>query len=134
MDGPGTPFDRRKILQAFPSTLVPNDGLTPTVDEDSLPAGAALIIVKIPSEAQLWFDDLKTSQGGSYRRFLTPPLPNGRNFHYTLRVRWQIQGVELTRVENILVAPGGTYTVNFLTVHSWTGRRIDTLPMPAKLP
>jgi uncharacterized protein (TIGR03000 family) len=133
MDGPGVPFDRRKLLPAFPTGPLPN-GPTVTEEESPLPSGAALIIVKIPAEAELWFDDSKTSQGGSYRRFMTPPLASGHNSPYTLRARWEIQGAELTRVERIQVAPGGRFTVNFLTVDSWTGRRIETLGMPAKLP
>jgi uncharacterized protein (TIGR03000 family) len=80
--------------------------------------------VKIPAEAELWFDDVKTAQDGSYRRCMTPPLTNGR-CNYTPRVRWQLRGVELTRVEKIQVEPGGTSTINFLTAHSWTVRRME---------
>jgi uncharacterized protein (TIGR03000 family) len=134
MDGPDIPFNRRKLMPAFPNTPLPNEGSMLREEVDLLPPGAALILVSLPGEAELWFDEMKTSQGGSYRRFLTPPLPSSRKLEYTLRVRWQIHGVELTRVEKVQVVSGGRFTVNFLTVNSWTGRRIETLPMPARLP
>lgn len=134
MDGPGTPFDRRKMLPPLLHAPLPGDGPTLTNEEEPLPPGVALIIVKLPAEAELWFDEIKTSQGGSYRRFITPPLASGHKLSYTLLVRWQIRGVELTRVEKVEVVPGGRFTVDFLTAQSWTGRRIETLSAPAKPP
>jgi uncharacterized protein (TIGR03000 family) len=125
MDGPGTPFDRRKI--APPALPAP-------AAEHAPPPDAALIIVKLPAEAELWFDDSKTTQDGSYRRFVTPPLSAGKNLVYTLRVHWSIKDAELTRVEKVIVEPGKQFTVNFLTVDSWTGVRAETLPPPRKQP
>jgi uncharacterized protein (TIGR03000 family) len=130
LDGPGTPFDRRKIETAFPSDASPGAAVAP----ESPPPGKALIIVKIAAEAELSFDGAATTQGGSYRRFLTPDLPAGRTLSYTMRARWLIKGVELTRVEEVRVQAGGTFTVNFLTSESWTGRRLPTLPAPKPLP
>jgi uncharacterized protein (TIGR03000 family) len=115
MDGPGTPFDRRKLERAFPEAV-------PT-EANPLPAGAALVIVKIPAEAELWFDGSKTSQGGSLRHFMTPPLPPGGVLSYTLQARWRIKDANLSRVEEVRVQPGATVTVNFLTTDSWTGTR-----------
>ena len=131
MDGPGTPFDRRKLLPHFPP-----DGTTatPLGQEAALPPDSALLIVKLPAEAELWIDDTKTAQAGSYRQFLTPPLPSDRSLSYTLRARWLIKDMELTRVEKAQVSPGGKVTINFLTTDSWTGRRIGTLPAPRKVP
>ncbi len=113
MDGPGVPFDRRK-LDAMTSGPAP-------ANEGSLPPGAALLIVKIPAEAELWFDGVKTVQEGSYRQFITPPLPSGLPLSYTLRARWRIKDAELSRVEEVQVQSGATVTVNFLTTDSWTG-------------
>jgi uncharacterized protein (TIGR03000 family) len=125
MDGPGTPFDRRKLSRPlFPLAA----------ENEAAPPDAALIIVKLPAEAALWFDESKTTQEGSYRRFVTPPLPAGKDHVYTLRVRWSIKDVELTRTETVQVMAGGQFTVNFLTVDSWTGVRPETLPLPRKQP
>jgi len=106
------------------------NGQTP---EEAPPRGAALMIVKLPAEAELWIDDTKTTQGGSSRRFVTPPLQGGRTFAYTLRVHWHIKDADLTRVEKVQVEPGKCVSVNFLSVDSWTGVRAETLEMPRKV-
>jgi uncharacterized protein (TIGR03000 family) len=106
--------------------------LVPPADETP-PPDAALVIVKLPAEAELWFDDTKMTQDGSYRRFVTPPLKTGHKLIYTLRVQWHVQDADLTRVEKVQVEPGKRVTVNFLTVDSWTGVRAETLKMPRKV-
>jgi uncharacterized protein (TIGR03000 family) len=121
MDGPGTPFDRRKLINA-----------TPAVEEERGPDETALIIVKLPAEAELWFDDAKTRPTGSYRRFISPPLPGGCNLSYTLRAQWRIRGVELTRTEKVFVAPNGRFTIDFLTADNWTPVGKETLSAPRK--
>jgi uncharacterized protein (TIGR03000 family) len=125
MDGPGTPFDSRRTESPFPQA---------PVEDKVFPPDAALVIVKLPAEAELLFDETRTAQDGSYRRFVTPPLETGRQQVYTLRVRWHIKDADLTRVEKVQVEPGKSVTVNFLTVDSWTGVRAETLPPPRKLP
>ena len=47
MDGPGTPFDRRKLSAAFPA----EGGRSGPEEEAPLSPGTALLIVKIPAEA-----------------------------------------------------------------------------------
>ena len=118
LDGPGVPFDRRKLAGPPDVGAVP---LAPAAPQP--PADAAWIIVKIPAEAELWFGAAPTSQGGSYRCFITPPLPAGCSA-YTLSARWRVGDAELRRVEEVEVRPGSTVTVNFLTSDSWTGRRL----------
>src|SRR5262249_32720847 len=100
LDGPEVPFDRRKITTA-PS---PPSGLLVAPEPDQpVEEETARIIVKLPSEAELWFNDSKTSQGGSYRTFITPRLSNGRESAYTIRVRWLNKGLELIRVEQLVL-------------------------------
>jgi uncharacterized protein (TIGR03000 family) len=123
MDGPGTPFDRRLLWGEVPGAPPAAEPVPPPADVP-LPAGAALVSVRIPAEAELWFDDAKTSQTGSYRQFATPPLPAGRELVYTLRARWRLRDVELHRVEVVRVQPGARVTVDFLTTDSWTGYRV----------
>jgi uncharacterized protein (TIGR03000 family) len=104
--------------------------LTPAVP----PEAAALVIVRLPAEAELWFDETKTTQSGSYRRFVTPPLQTGRLLTYTLRAHWHIQDADLTRTEKVRVEPNKSTTVNLLTVDGWSGVRPETLPQPRKAP
>jgi uncharacterized protein (TIGR03000 family) len=124
MDGPGTPFDRRQLWGGFPGAPWAAGAVLPPADGDTLPAGAALVIVRLPAEAELWFDDAKTSQTGSYRQFMTPALPAGRELVYTVRARWRVRDVELSRAEEVRVQPGGQSVVDFLTADSWAGHRL----------
>jgi uncharacterized protein (TIGR03000 family) len=129
MDGPGSPFDRRNVLAPSPAGVAGDVGLV--ADQDQAPRdGTALIIVKLPADADLWFNEGATSQRGSYRTFVTPRLSNDRDSIYTIRVRWLIKDAELSRVERISVQPGLTTTVNFLTNENWTGHRLERLPYP----
>jgi uncharacterized protein (TIGR03000 family) len=117
LDGPAVPFDRRQIRA--PSANSPT-------------SATARVIVKLPADADLWFDDFKTTQRGTYREFVASiPSESG----YTLSVRWQTQGAELTRSERVRLRPGQTLTVNFLTVEGWSGRRVtsQTMPPPEQL-
>ncbi|HZU36863.1 MAG TPA: TIGR03000 domain-containing protein [Gemmataceae bacterium] len=123
LDGPGTPFDRRKIVPVLPTV---SEAL-PRTEELPAPApvDAAVIVVKLPAEAELWFDGVRTAQGGSYRLFVTPPLPNGQEATYILRARWRLKGVELKRSEEVRVQAGTRSTVNFLTPDGWTGQKLE---------
>jgi uncharacterized protein (TIGR03000 family) len=139
LDGPETPFDRRKLMFFYPPAFPVDAGAAAPVQQ-TLPPGAARVIVKVPAEAEIWFDDAPTSQEGSYRLFTTPSLPADRPLSYKIRARWRIKGAELTRSEDVAVAPGGTFTLNFLTTDGWTGKRlqppagIEMAPAPERLP
>lgn len=126
MDGPETPFDRRKL--APPEDLIK----ARPADENLATSSSALIEVRLPADAQLWFENTSTGQTGAYRRFQTPPLSPGRELVYTVQVRWIVNGAELSRIEEVHVAAGGRYIVNFLTTDHWTGRRLETLPVPGQ--
>src|SRR5438876_573363 len=64
IDGPGVPFDRRKLQPVPTSSRAGRDPAEP-VAEQSPPPGTALIIVKVPAEAEIFFNGQRTSQGGS---------------------------------------------------------------------
>jgi uncharacterized protein (TIGR03000 family) len=117
LDGPAMPFDRRQIHAP---------------DANSPARASALVVVKLPADAELWFDDFKTEQRGTYREFLTPI--HGES-EYALSVHWPTHGAELTRSERVRLQPGQTLTVNFLTVEGWSGRRLAAPvgPAPEKL-
>jgi uncharacterized protein (TIGR03000 family) len=120
LDGPGVPFDRRKLGPSFTNLLAQEDA----AERAALAAGAALVVIRVPAEAELWFNEVPTEQSGSYRRFLTPALPTGRTLVYTVRARWHLKGVELQRVETVQVGPGLVSSLDLLTIDSWTGRQL----------
>jgi uncharacterized protein (TIGR03000 family) len=69
-------------------------------------SNAVLIDVKVPANAELWFDDAKTSQTGSMRQFASPPLDSEHNYSYEIRARWTENGRTVERTKNITVRPG----------------------------
>ena len=53
--------------------------------KESLVPAPATIIVSLPADATLTIDDAATVSTSSLRVFTSPILPNGRDFHYTLK-------------------------------------------------
>jgi len=71
------------------------------------PAGTVLLNVRVPSEAQIWIDGDKTQQSGSFRRFLSPQLDQGKSYVYTIKGEWQQQnGQKITRTRKVTVRAG----------------------------
>jgi uncharacterized protein (TIGR03000 family) len=71
----------------------PNETLPPP---SMLPAS---IVVLVPADAKVWFDDTLTRSTGESRTYDTPPLTPDRVYHYTVRAQWTEKGqpVELTK-------------------------------------
>jgi uncharacterized protein (TIGR03000 family) len=75
--------------------------------------GGATVDVRVPANAEVWFDDEPTRQRGEWRRFVAPPMTPGKEFHYDVRARWT-EGdrvVDQTRV--VGVRSGGVSEVDF---------------------
>jgi uncharacterized protein (TIGR03000 family) len=102
----------------------PNFDAAPPVDYDeSAPEAAyaqgrrdtrAHVNVEVPDgNAQVFFDGDKTSQTGTERAFVTPALPPGQSYHYTIEARWMENGKQMKKSRTITVNPGGSATVIF---------------------
>jgi uncharacterized protein (TIGR03000 family) len=78
-----------------------------------VPSNAALVTVRIPQNAELWFSGAKTSQSGDVRDFITPELKPDKNYFYMLRARWMEDGHSVERTRRIPVSPGARVTVDF---------------------
>jgi uncharacterized protein (TIGR03000 family) len=75
----------------------------------------ARILVRLPADARLLIDGEPTRSTSDSRRFLSPPLPPGRNFVYLLRAEVVRQGKTLSEVRDVTVRAGEETVVN-LTV------------------
>ena len=113
---PGTGTDVTSQGNMFPSylgqqVLMPQ----PTGGYTVPPADAAQIIVRVPdASAQVFFDDHRTyTQGSTTRYFVTPSLPSGGSYNYTVTATWTQGGQSVTRQRQIQVAPGHTTVVDF---------------------
>jgi uncharacterized protein (TIGR03000 family) len=74
----------------------------------------AVIEVRVPPEAEIWFEGDKTTQTGSARTFVTPDVPPGQLFTYDVRARWtgaDGKVVDLTRA--VQFRAGQRLTIDF---------------------
>jgi uncharacterized protein (TIGR03000 family) len=93
--------------------------VTPSYSDYYAPATAAPdtsagITVKVPADAEIWFNDTKTTSTGSVRAFHSPPLTPGDRYTYDIRARWNENGHELTQTQQVKVTAGAKVNVQFL--------------------
>jgi uncharacterized protein (TIGR03000 family) len=74
--------------------------------ETATPADAALIDVRVPPSAELWFEGRKTGQSGPDRRFVSPKLAPGKTYVYSVRARWNEGGKPVEESRDIKVQAG----------------------------
>jgi uncharacterized protein (TIGR03000 family) len=101
------------------------------VQADARGAGAeATITVLVPADAEVFFDQHRTRQGGTERYYATPPLPIGRTLYYTVRARWQAQGKPVEQTRKVAISGGSRVRVDFLTpVGEYTPQRSAQKPI-----
>jgi uncharacterized protein (TIGR03000 family) len=74
---------------------------------------SALLTVRVPANAEVWVEGVKTSSTGPLRRFQSPPLQPGQRYVYTVRAQWQENGQPVTDTHKVDVAAGANISVNF---------------------
>jgi uncharacterized protein (TIGR03000 family) len=74
----------------------------------------ATIVVTLPEDAKLMFDDEPSVSTGSNRLFVTPPLERGKDFHYTLKAEVIRNGKTEGASEQITVRAGEETRVDLL--------------------
>jgi uncharacterized protein (TIGR03000 family) len=95
-----------------PDYYTPSYYYTPAV---SAPANVATIDIRVPANAEIWFDGEKTSQTGTQRRFTSPTLPPDRSFTYEIRARWTgDDGKPVEQKREVKVQANRTNSVDFL--------------------
>ena len=73
------------------------------------------IHVLVPAPAKVWFENQQTSQTGSARDFVSPPLAPGQEYSYTVRASWQEMGREIVRQQVVAFTPGEQVSIDFIT-------------------
>jgi uncharacterized protein (TIGR03000 family) len=72
------------------------------------------ITVRVPQDAEVWFDGKKTQQGGMVRQYISPPLSPDKTYTYHMRVRFRQGDKEVDRTRDITVQAGDMKNVDFL--------------------
>jgi uncharacterized protein (TIGR03000 family) len=74
---------------------------------------AVTIRMHVPSDARVWFEGEATSQSGTDRTFVSPPLAPGREYVYHLRVQWYENGKAVERNRKVRVHAGDRINLTF---------------------
>jgi len=74
----------------------------------------AEVVVKVPADAELWFEGKKVSNTGTSRSFRTPPLEQGHKYSYEVRARWKEGGKPVEKTRKVIVKAGERSTLDFL--------------------
>lgn len=100
-------------------------GLGPALPVAPVPDNVGHLILHVPAHAEVWLEGQKMTQTGNPRVFVSPPLPPGQEFVYSVRVRWREQGEERVQTRTLSVRAGQRVTARFPEVDS---------TLPAALP
>jgi uncharacterized protein (TIGR03000 family) len=74
---------------------------------------SAIMDVRVPAGAEIWFEGAKTGQSGSTRTFVSPPLEKGQTFTYEIRARWTQDGKPVEQTRHVNVRAGENVQVDF---------------------
>src|SRR5579871_3975850 len=75
-------------------------------------ATGATIVVHVPADARVFFDDGATRQSGPMRTFLTAALPAGRKFSYRIKAEVVRDGKVVSQSQDVTVWAGHTTEVD----------------------
>jgi uncharacterized protein (TIGR03000 family) len=104
---------------APPREVSPNEAPTappgpgPYNFEPPAPGNIAVITARVPRDAELRFDGVKTPGTGDERQFKTPPLRPGHHYGYTVEARWQENGRTVTQSRRLPVSAGANVRLVF---------------------
>jgi uncharacterized protein (TIGR03000 family) len=103
--GTGTPLRPLTSPLFSPQMFVP--GYTPEGrNATTQPDNRAHIWLRVPADAEVWFEGAKTKQTGTLRHFFSPPLAAGKIYSYQVQVRWSKDGTPVERKQQIDVHAG----------------------------
>lgn len=112
--GYSTQAGKMQILK-LPRADEPAGSKSVSPSTETPPAEKARVFfnVKVPADAELWFEGFKTSQQGERRKFQTPPLEPGKTFTYEIRARWTEDNGAVNRLQKFKVKAGDVLNIDF---------------------
>jgi uncharacterized protein (TIGR03000 family) len=91
----------------------------------------ATLTVRVPAEAEVWLQGMRTGQSGPERVFVSPPLRPGPEYAYEIRARWrQADGRDADWTRRVRVRAGEQLKIDFLA--SPTDQASPTSPEATK--
>jgi uncharacterized protein (TIGR03000 family) len=108
-------FDGQVTMPAnTQQSFYPPDGAIQGADANQ----RAFVHIRVPANAQVFFDNSPTQQMGPDRMFVTPPLQDNDPKHpyqYKIKARWMENGQEREATRTVQLTPGRTATVDFMS-------------------
>jgi uncharacterized protein (TIGR03000 family) len=74
-----------------------------------------------PPHAEISFEGSKTAQIGTSRLYVSPPLNQGQNYSYDIRVSWNNNGQVVTQDRKVIVRAGDRLSIVFREPANSTG-------------
>jgi uncharacterized protein (TIGR03000 family) len=71
--------------------------------------------VKVPANAEVWFDQTKMTSTGAVREYQTPSLAANRRYSYEVQARWEENGRAITQTQTVWFMAGKHTVVTFPT-------------------
>jgi uncharacterized protein (TIGR03000 family) len=109
-------YDYDPYYETYPyfddsSPVGPTEGVSTTFQAQ--PDISAHIIVRLPADARIWFDDSAMTAKGPVRQFDSPPLVPGSRYSYNVRAQWEENGHKVTQTQQVPVSAGQHVEVDF---------------------
>jgi uncharacterized protein (TIGR03000 family) len=91
---------------------------------------SAWIELQVPADARVWFGGEETTQKGTLRQFVSPPLAPGRQYTYEVRASWKEGGREVTESRRLNLGAGNRLSASFPLVANnlATGKSVSSPP------
>lgn len=81
---------------------------------DSTRTAPVYLDVRVPANAEVMVETEKTTQTGSRRSFISPPITPGRSYVYDIKAKWMENGKEVVLTRKVDVRAGQQVVVDFI--------------------
>jgi uncharacterized protein (TIGR03000 family) len=102
-------------MGTFPTFDMSSQGYYGAQTGDTGPVDRTVLIdVRVPPDAEIWFEGAKTQSTGMFREFASPALEPGQDYTYQVRARWMEGGQEVNKTRELRVRAGDRLGLDFL--------------------
>lgn len=104
----------RSPAEPIPARQATSEGFYRDVTEEGrMPQNAAMILVLVPANAEVWLSGEKQHQGGTQRRFMTKALDPDKDYSAEIHAKWKEDGLQVDQTRKVNLHPGDRITVDF---------------------
>jgi uncharacterized protein (TIGR03000 family) len=100
-------------LNASPDVPVYAPASTPVDGTDAAKDDTARVTVRVPADAQVWFQNQPMAEQGSVRTYQSPRLVPGQTYSYDIRAEWPEGGQVVNKSRHVNVQAGANVSVDF---------------------